>query len=71
MNILDDATAKSATQIDVLQSYVLDLQAQILELQQTIAEVQFSAEKSLFRLQNIKDNDNLIKFYTGFPNYMV
>ena len=28
-----------------------------------------SAQKSLFRLQNIKDCDDLIKFYTGFPDY--
>ena len=67
---LDDAIDTSAKEIDALQSQVLDLRAQIVQLQQSIAESKRSAQKSLFRLQNIKDDDNLIKFYTGFPDYV-
>jgi len=28
-----------------------------------------SAAKSLFRLENTKDNDEDVKYYTGFPDY--
>jgi len=66
---LDSATTKSATETEALKSHIIDLQSQILKLQQSIAEVELSAQKSLFRLQNIKDNDDLIRFYTGFPDY--
>ena len=66
---LDDSTTISTNEIESLQSQILDLQAQIVQLQQSMADVELSAQKSLFRLHNIKDNDDLIKFYTGFPDY--
>ena len=66
---LDDSTTMSTNEIESLQSQILDLQAQIVQLQQSMADLELSAQKSLFRLQNIKDNDDLIKFYTGFPDY--
>lgn len=48
---------------------VADLQKEILELKAKLSEAQNKLEKSLFRLENIKTDDSLVKFYTGFSDY--
>ena len=45
----------SASEVDHLQGQVVDLQLKY--------------EKSLFRLENIKEDDESVHFHTGFPNY--
>ena len=42
---------------------VADLTGQLITLQSKL-------EKVIFRLENIKKDDDLVNFYTGFPNYV-
>ena len=42
---------------------------QVTELLNQLAEVQAKYEKSLFRLANIKEDNDLVPFYAGFPDY--
>ena len=50
-------------------SDIQDLKLQIQLLQDSLDEAKTTASKLLFRLENIKEKDNLVKFYTGFPDY--
>ena len=46
------------------------LKLQVRQLQDEIAESKRTATKSLFRLDNIKERGDLVKFYTGFSDYV-
>ena len=46
------------------------LRLQVKLLQDSLEEARKLATSSLFRLENIKDNDELVKYYTGFPDYI-
>ncbi|XP_065884580.1 uncharacterized protein [Dysidea avara] len=54
---------------DIDYSSVDCLKAQVAELSEQLAKTQAKYEKSLFRLANIKEDDGLVSFYTGFPDY--
>jgi len=45
------------------------LQAKVVALSLQITELQAKYENLLFRLANIKHDDEEVKFYTGFPDY--
>ena len=45
------------------------LQARVAALSLQVTKLQAKYEKSLFRLANIKHDDDEVKFYTGFPDY--
>ncbi|XP_065896130.1 uncharacterized protein [Dysidea avara] len=45
------------------------LKLQVKQLQDKLAESQRTSTKSLFRLDNIKEDSDLVKFYTGFSDY--
>lgn len=46
------------------------LKLQVRQLQDEIAESKRTATTSLFRLENIKEKGDLVKFYTGFSDYV-
>ena len=48
---------------------IADLQKEVLELKIKLLEAQNKLERSFFRLENIKNDDSLVKFYTGFADY--
>lgn len=48
---------------------IQDLQKEVLELKTKLQEAESKLSRCLFRLENIKDNDTMIKFYTGFSDY--
>ena len=48
---------------------IADLQKEILELKIKLVEAQNKLDRSMFRLENIKDDDGLVKYYTGFADY--
>ncbi|XP_065894872.1 uncharacterized protein [Dysidea avara] len=48
---------------------VAEMQRRIDELQVKLSEVENAFQRSLFRLENICDNDEFVKFYTGFSDY--
>ena len=48
---------------------IQDLQKVVLELKTKLQEAESKLSRCLFRLENIKDNDTMIKFYTGFSDY--
>lgn len=50
-------------------SEIQALKLQIQLLQDSLNKAKRSASKLLFCLENIKEKDNLVKFYTGFPDY--
>jgi len=56
-----DITSDS-TEIERLQMLVADLS-------EKVATLQAKYDKALFRLENIKDDNDLVHFYTGFPDY--
>ena len=39
------------------------------DLTEKLSIIQFKFEKSLFHLEDVKDDNKSIHFYTGFPNY--
>ena len=45
------------------------LKLQVKQLQDKFVESQRTSTKSLFRLDNIKEDSDLVKFYTGFSDY--
>ena len=45
------------------------LHQQVSQLQDALAEANNTFIKSLFRLENIKEKEELVKFYTGFQDY--
>jgi len=61
-----EAPLNSCNIVDELQM----LRQRVSQLQAEIDSIKKSAEKSLFRLENIKEKDDLVKFYTGFPDYV-
>ena len=73
---MDDETAHldSVEYTDSLQSHsLLDeltvLRKKVSQLQTDLDLAKQSTSKSLFCLKNIEENDELVKFYTGFPDY--
>jgi len=48
---------------------IADLQQEILELKLKLSEAQEKLDRALFRLENFKHDDSLVKFYTGFTDY--
>ena len=49
---------------------IRSLKLQVAQLQSELKEASKSAACALFRLENIKDKDELVRFYTGFPDYI-
>ena len=45
-----------------------DLKRKVKELQCSLAELRRELQRSLFRFENIKDDDEMVKFYTGIPD---
>ena len=45
-----------------------DLKKKIEELQCSLAELKSELQRSLFCFENIKDDDEMVKFYTGIPD---
>ena len=56
-------------EIQRLKLQVPQLKLQVSQLQGELEEARNSATRSLFRLENIKDKNELVRFYTGFPDY--
>ena len=48
---------------------IQELEGKITQLSERLQQVEDSATKSLFRYENIKNRDDLVKFYTGFPDH--
>ena len=49
---------------------VEQLKLQVRQLQDELAASKRTATESLFRLDNIKEKRDLVKFYTGFSDYV-
>ena len=48
-----------------------ELQKEVFELKNILEGTENKLSRALFRLENIKDDNNLIKFYTGFTDYKI
>ena len=71
INELDSVKAEEArTTIQKLTNKIEELQGTITELSDKLHQVEDNAAKSLFRYENIKDRDDLVKFYTGLPDHL-
>ena len=55
--------------MEEISSANVEMQRKIDKLQVKLVQVQSSFQRSLFRLENICDNDDLVTFYTGFSDY--
>lgn len=58
-----------SSELDRLKSKVIELELKIKELENELQKAEAKAESELFRLQNIKNNNDLVKLYTGIPDY--
>jgi len=58
------------SEIQSLNLLVAKLKLQVSQLQDELKEARNLAARSLFRLENIKDKTELVKYYTGFPDYV-
>ena len=71
INELDSVKAEEATTtIQKLTNKIEELQGTFTELSDKLHQVEDNAAKSLFRYENIKDRDDLVKFYTGLPDHL-
>ena len=48
-----------------------ELKLQLEEERKTRSEIEMLLNKNIFRIENIKNNNKLLRFYTGFPNYEI
>jgi len=64
-----DAMDSQSSELHVLESKVLALESRIKELEDELHKAEIKSEKQRFRLENIKNNDELVKLYTGIPDY--
>jgi len=57
--------------VDVLeiQQTINNQKLQTKELKDKLYQVQSAFKRCLFRLENIRDNNDLVETYTGFPDY--
>lgn len=70
MDMDGETTSNSVDYMDLAQSCSPLNELEVLR--HKVSELQADlnlAKKSLFCLKNIQENDELIKFYTGFPDY--
>ena len=65
-DIFEDTTDEVAT----LTATIQQLQKTITELSEMLQQTEDAMKKSHFRYENIKDRDDLVKFYTGFPTLL-
>lgn len=49
---------------------IQQLQETITELSKSLQQAENAAMKSLFCYKSIKDRDDLVKLYTGFPDHI-
>ena len=71
----DDCFVESVTEdpeaeIQRLRQQVAQLKLQVSHLQGELEEARNAAAGSLFRLENIKDKKELVRYYTGFSDYV-
>ena len=68
---LDDTACTGGANIDkkVLSSKVHALELKVKELEDKIHQAETNAGQQIFCLENIKQKEDLVKFYTGFPDY--
>ena len=68
---LDYTVCTSGTDTDkeVLSSKVDVLELKVKELEDKIHQAETNAAQQIFCLENIKQKEELVKFYTGFPDY--
>ncbi|XP_065919410.1 uncharacterized protein [Dysidea avara] len=66
---LDDTMDSQSSELQALESKVHALELRIRELENELYQAKNESEKQLFRLENIKNNDELVKLYTGIPDY--
>ena len=51
------------------ESKLVDTENKLVDMESKLADVEDKLNRSLFRLENIKGNDNLVQLYTGLPDY--
>ena len=61
----------TSTEVMDEQNQIAGLQKELFELKSKLKEIENMLSRTLFRLENIKDDNNLIKFYTGFSDYVM
>ena len=64
-----DAMNLQSSELDMLKSKVIESELRIKELKDELQKAEAKSESELFRLENIKNNDELVKLYTGIPDY--
>lgn len=54
-----------------LQRQIKELKLQLEEERKARNEMEMLLQKNIFRIENIKENNKLLRFYTGFANYNI
>lgn len=67
--LCNEMYVECSTEVMDEQTLITDLQKENAELKSQLKETENQLRRSLFRLENIKDDSSLVKFYTGFSDY--
>lgn len=54
-----------------MQRQIEELKVQLEEERKARNEMELLLQKNIFRIENIKDNNKLLRFYSGFANYNI
>ena len=68
-DMLDNRVRELELEVKELKDKRQELELEVKELKDKLHESEDNVSRLLLRLENIKQNDSLIKFYTGFPDF--
>ena len=65
----DSKLADTDSKLTDTESKLADTESKLVDMESKLADAEDKLNRSLFRLENIKSDDNLVKLYTGLPVY--
>ena len=66
---LDNRVRELELEVEELKAKRQELELEVKELKDELQKSENNVSQQLFRLENFKQTDSLIKFYTGFPDF--
>ena len=69
-DFVESGAKDTDAELQSLKLLVVQLKLQVSNLQNELEEARNAAARSLFRLDNIKEKSDLVRYYTGFSDYV-
>ena len=63
------ACKDAAVNTDLTMADILQLENQLCELKEDLSQLKSKCDRLQFIIENVSDDDNKIKFYTGFSTF--